>query len=226
MPRSKASRGSNQDPIEKIPFKFFSFSNSTSTSLAAPTIVTVNLSPAFESRLSAIAEVFQFYRFSQLKVSLLPNINEVTADDTAVSAGYIPRVPNAAPTTHNQILGLPGSTYKGLGQTMPASFRLGKNVLIADAPLKWFQSVAGTEDTQWEIQGVLYLGGTGTNNPTTFTYMIEGVCEFKGRSNASLTPLYPLIGSKKSDSVNSSDTPGNVSQEIIVGGQKFKMVSA
>ena len=93
MPRSKQARASNQDPIEKIPFKFFSFGVATSTSLSAPSIGSVQISPAFDTRLAAIADVYQYYRFSSLKLSLLPYINEVTADDTAVTSGYCPRVP-------------------------------------------------------------------------------------------------------------------------------------
>ncbi len=213
------------DPIERIPFKSFLQSNVTSTSLTAPSIVTTNISPLFDSRLTAIAEVFQFYRFSELKVSALPNINEVSADDAAVSVGYCPRVPNTAPTTHNQILNLPGSAYKGLGQVMPASFRLGKSILLGDAPLKWFQSVAGTEDTQWEIQGVVYLGGTGTNNPVTVVYMIEGVCEFKGRTNASLTPMFGLELPSKSSGDEKSTSHGQT-EVVLVGGQTFKLVKA
>lgn len=225
MPRSKQARASNQDPIEKIPFKFFSFGTATSTSLSAPSIGSVQISPAFDTRLAAIADVYQYYRFSSLKLSLLPYINEVTADDAAVTSGYCPRVPNTAPTTHNHVIALPASTHKGLGQTMPTSFSVKKNVVIGDAPLKWYQSIAGTEDAQFEIQGIIYFAANGTNNPSSYTYILEGVCEFKGRSSPAMTPLY-LQPLKSQDSPADSTPSDKDAQIVVIGGQKFKMVSA
>ncbi len=225
MPKKSGMRNLS-DPIERVPFKIILAGAAVSTSYNAPTITSDNLSPAIDVRLNAIADVFQYYRFTQLKVSLMPyddGTNEAT-----VSSGYIPRVPNTAPTTHNQIMNLPGSVFKGFGQTIPASYRLGKSVLIADAPLKWYQTIVGTEDTQWEIQGVLYHASNGKTASSPFVYIVEGVCEFKGRSAASQTPMFlqPKTPTVVKSSFPSIPAQDNAPPEIVVGGQKFKMVSA
>lgn len=229
MGRGRNSRN-NLDPIERITFKTYASFSATSTSSAAPTISSVNVVPAFDARLAAIAEVYQFYRFTKLDVSLFPNINEVTAADTALSCGYIPRFPNAGPTTHTGVLALPASAFKGLSQTMPAKMRVPKSVLIGDSPLNWFQSVAGTEDTQWETQGVVYLAANATVNPSEVIYILEGICEFKGRSLAGQTPLRrPLSNgapSPKTDVISCDPADEDNRQQVLIGGKTFKLVEA
>ncbi len=212
------------DPVERVSFRTYSNFSATGTTFAAPTISTVSIVPAFDARLAAIAEVYQFYRFTQLRVFLCPHINEVTADDVATSTGYLPRTPNTAPTTHVQVMAMPSSAYKGMGQTMPSKMSVPKSILLGDAPLKWFQSVAGTEDTQWEVQGVVYIAGTSTNaTGASAVFYLEGICEFKGRSASQQTPLY------KVPSIISSPektTPSGDKEVVLVGGYPYKLVKA
>lgn len=221
----RRNKRNNTDPIERVTFRTYSNFSATSLTFATPTISTVLIVPAFDARLTAIARTFQFYRFTQLRVFLCPHINEVTADDVAVSIGYLPRLPNSAPTNHVQIMAMPSSAYKGMGQVMPSKMSVPKSILLGDSPLKWFQSVAGTEDTQWETQGVVYLAGTSTNvSGATAVFYLEGVCEFKGRSSASQTPLYkeilPVI-----DNGEKTSSPAD-REVVLVGGQTFKLVKA
>ncbi len=184
MPRRSKNRSS--DPIESVPFKVFSFQSATSTSDAAPTVQAVNVQPSLDSRISAISEVYQWYRFTKLRVHLLP---AKTGNDVLVSCGYFPRLPNVAPASHNQIIQLPASAMKSYGQTVKSTMIVNRDIMIGDAPLKWFQTVVGTEADQFEIQGVVYFAGTATTNPGTYYYVIDGVIEFKGRSNAASTPM-------------------------------------
>ncbi len=187
MPRQSKNRKSNLDPVESVPFRAFTYLSVTATALSTPSIQAINVSPAIDSRLNAISEVFQFYRFSSVRVHSLPT---KASGDVLSTVGYIPRVPNTAPTTHEEIIQLPASSIKSFSQTVKSTMNIGRDVLLADAPIKWFQCQAGTEDTQWEIQGVIYVAGTATANPSNSLFIIEGVCEFKGRSNSGQTPLF------------------------------------
>ena len=224
MGKRRSSRAIKSDPIERVSFHSFVVSATTSNNLLAPTIITVSLTPAFEARLAAIADLYQFYRFTRVKVHLYPAINAVTADDSALSVGYLPRIPNTAPSTHTMIMTMPASAYKGMGQTVKTTLNIPRSVLLGDAPLSWFQSVAGTEDAQWETQGQIFIGGTGSDAAGNFVYSVEGICEFKGRSSATQTPLYkpvlPVLGSGEKTS-----SPAD-REVVLVGGQTFKLVKA
>ncbi len=216
-------RGRNKrspDSIERVPFKLFSFGTAgAGSTVSAPTITSANISPAFEQRLAQIAEAFQYYRFSKLVVSLFPA--QTATNDSAVSVGYIPRVPNTAPTTHYEVCTLPSSTHKSHSQAMPSKMIVSKNVILGDAPLKWYQTVVGTEDTQWEIQGVVYFASNVVSAAVAnnFYFIIEGICEFKGRSALAQTPLY------KQPSLVAT-TPEPPFPEITVGNVVYKKASA
>ncbi len=222
MTRSRnRSRLTGKDPVERVPFRLYSNFTVTSVVFATATVNTISVTPAMEARLAAIADVYQYYRFTELSVSLTPHIDNVSAGDVATSVGYLPRIPDTAPTNHVQIQAMPASAYKGMGQTMPAKMRVPRNVLLGDSPLAWYQSVAGTQDAQWETQGQIFIGGTASQNPSTAVFYVEGVCEFKGRSFATQTPLKPLMVSNKFKPTT-SDSP----REVVIGGESFKIVKA
>lgn len=210
----------SSDPIERVPFKYLTtFSAGAASTLVAPTINAVNLSPAIDLRLAAIADAFQWYRFSKLHVTLVPSIT--ATNDTYSSVGYIPRVPNAAPTSHSELMALPASAHKGAGQSIPAKMIVPRNVLYGDAPIKWYQTIVGTEDTQWEIQGQFIFASNVVSaaTATPLVYIVEGICEFKGRSALTQTPLKPkpLL----------SATPGDHAFPCLrVGDAVYKLASA
>ena len=210
----------SSDPVERIPFKILTaITAASTTTLVAPSITSANLTPAIDSRLTTIAEAYQFYRFVDLKVILCPAANP--SSDSDASVGYVPRVVNAAPTSHNELMGLPASVHKPRGLSVLAVMRVKRNILIGDAPLKWFQSIPGTEDTQWEVQGQ-YIFAINTNTSAASvqqTYIVEGVCEFKGRSPLSMTPLY-----KQPKTVSTS--LDNSIPAIVVGNAVYKLAAA
>lgn len=223
MPRTRGNRF-NPDPVEAIPFKFFTFLTITSTSLAAPTVLVFNLTPAFDDRLSSIAQAFQFYRFKNFKVHLLPT--KIAAEVNG-SVGYLPRIANTPPTTHNELLNMPGSAMKSYSQTVKSTMNLKPNILLGDSPLKWFQTAPGTEDSQWEVQGVLYFAGTATANPSDMLSVWEGVCEFKGRTNRAQAPLLrqPIKANDplENNRVNSSERKAkkDESAAVVIGGVTY-----
>ena len=181
----------NVDPMECIPFKVWTTLASSSTSYITPTIQNVDVTPLMDSRLTGISDYFQWFRFRQLKVTIYPGAAVSSfSTQAAVSVGYNPRVPNTAPTSHTEVCLLTKSAHQGMGKTIDTSLMLPKKIMLGDAPLKWFQTKAGTEATQFEVQGVLYFAITTPSTTTSgSTFSIEGICEFKSRSAATQTPL-------------------------------------
>jgi len=221
MGRRGNSRNS-ADPIERVPFKLLTtFNAAGGSTLNAPTINAINLSPAIDSRLASIGDAFQWYRFSKLHVTLVPSIT--VTNDTYATVGYIPRVPNTAPTSHGELVALPASAHKGAGQSVPAKMMIGRNILLADAPIKWYQSIVGTEDTQWEIQGQYIFAANVVSAAvaTPLVYMVEGVCEFKGRSALTQTPLFKQPKPLPCTTPKESSIPS-----IVVGDAVYKLASA
>jgi hypothetical protein len=236
MPRAKSHnkqpRSKGQDPVECITFRFWTSAANAATTLAAPTISTVPLVPGLDTRLSGIAEFYQWFRFTKVKVTLFPHTNASPLSASCnVSVGYIPRTPNSAPTTHGEIMTLPASKYLSSLTNQPQQLNVPKSVLLGDAPIKWFQTKVGTEDTQWETQGVLYYGSSsvGTNTVTEFVIMTEGVCEFKGRSSSNQTPMFlqpknPAIKNWADEVIKSEKAQDDVSNldTVTIGGYVYR----
>jgi len=221
MGRRSNSRNS-ADPIERVPFKIMtSFNAAGGSTIGAPTIVSTDLAPAIDARLASIADAFQWFRFSKLIVTLFPATT--ATNDTDASVGYIPRIPNSAPTLHSEIVSLPASAVKSRGQSLPAKMMVSRAILFGDAPIKWYQTKVGTEDAQWEVQGQ-YIFAANVVSAAVLTgqvITVEGVCEFKGRSALTQTPLYkqpkPLpLATQKESSIPS----------IVVGDAVYKLASA
>lgn len=158
----------------------------------APSIGSLACNPAQISvRGAGIGAFYQFYRLIKLQVVIHPAIY-----DTAVvtSVGYVPNTPNTAPTTHQTIMDLPGAKYHGAGKSVDTVMKVPKTTLLGDKPIKWYQANLGTEDSEWEVQGTIYFGfNTTTAAAGTYAYTVEGVFEFKGRSNDTLTPEFCLL---------------------------------
>ncbi len=224
MPRSKQRK--SLDPIESIPFKIYTFYSVTSVTLASPTVNSSNLTPGIDSRLAAIGDVFQWYRFKRLKVHLHPTL---AAADVLATVGYLPRVPNTAPTAHNDLALMPASAQKSWSQTVKSTMVVGPDIMLGDTNLKWYQTALGTEDSQFEIQGILYFIGTASVNPSNMIVCIEGICEFKGRSAATQTPLFfspntKVLTSGSSPSLKSTgeiDQKNDESTSVVIGGVTY-----
>lgn len=225
MGRGRRSRLGSNDPIERIPFRLIATWNAAAGStFAAPIIVGASLTPAIDNRLVIIAEIYQYYRFTSLKFSVMPAIT--ATNDTDTSLGYLPRVPNAAPTTHAEINNMTVATFKSRGQTVPSKLVVPRSIVLGDAPLKWYQTIAGTEDSQFEVQGYYVVASNVVSAAVVTAQMmiVEGVCEFKGRTNAGQTPLYKLPKQPKLLPCATDD--GSPFPSIQVGNAVYKLASA
>jgi len=219
MPRSKSSRMNSQsaaDPIEKVPFRVTtSITTGAVGSFAAPVITTFDVTPLIDARLSGIADFFQYYRFSKLVCKIHPP----TVSTLNIGVGFNPNTSNNPPVSSTDVQALAKATFHGINKTSDSSISVGPNILLQGTPIKWYQSKVGTEDTEWEVQGQIFYAAFGTNS--TYYVTIEGVCEFKGRSPAVMTPM-------KQPPRQLSQQISNLTlgEQIEVAGQRFKLVNA
>ncbi len=203
---------------------------------AASTVNTLNISPnSVFPRILAIADVFQFYRFTKLKITNIPL-------DTSVVFGYAPGALFDTPPANSQsIIELPMAVWHGSAKFADTILTIPRSELIKEAQLPWFKTIVGTPSAQFEIQGNLYTSvGAGANGATL---VLEYTVEFQSWNLAGNSPLKPLSlaanttsvkaspNSKSSLSICSQEQPTDVTADgetssVVVNGIVYKRSSA
>lgn len=207
MGSSASSGGNNSDSIE-----VFSGRQLFNTA-SANTVTTVNIAPSTFTRALAVADIFQFYRFTKIKV-IQPAVSvSGSTASAAIVHGYAPGSEfDSPPTTIAQIVELPRVLYHGLAKTVDDSLSLGRKDLLSHAQIPWFKTIVGTEDPQFEIQGNLYNVAT----QGTMSYIIEYTVEFQSPNLAAQSPLERYLV-KQQALLRSSDPvtapPSNVTDD-------------
>ncbi len=125
---------------------------------ASGTLTTVPLVPATFTRALAIADTFAFYRFKRVKVTIHPNVYEAIDIQGQLTAGYLAGVaPDTPPASDNDVYNLTRHIKHGYGRNLPTTMVLEPRDLIGNVQLKWFKTIAGTPDAQFEIQGNVFF---------------------------------------------------------------------
>ncbi len=208
MPRSKRSKARGNSAGERVEV----ISGRSTINYASSSSNTLNIAPASFSRAAAVADVFQFYRFTKLKVILPPNGGTTTF-------GYAPgAVLDTAPTTNAAIMELPYASFHSQVKTMDTVLNVPRKELLKNAQLPWFKTIAGTPDAQFEIQGNLYSAFSATAGGT---FVIEYTCEFQSWNLAGNSPLrsIPSLSGMPSSEIEDQ-------KMVLVGDQKFRLVRA
>ncbi len=184
---------------------------------ATTTVTTVPISPASFTRALAIADLFQFYRFTKIKVHQMPVAFNNTATVNYIIHAYAPGSEfDTPPTTPAQLIELPRYIYHGLSKTTDTDMLLGAKDLLSHAQLPWFKTIAGTEDPQFEVQGNLY----NLSTQATESYIIEYVVEFQSPNLAAQSPLRKGL---KVDPAHDSPSKG---QDIVtLFGAKYVLLN-
>lgn len=161
---------------------------SATTSAAA-----VALHPSVIARLVDLANAFQLYRFTSLKVEVLPSwrgTSVIPGTGELYGVGYYNDTVDTLPNTTQAISELAYSVVRPMGyvfdtanssaisvMSVPSAFKVPRKFLIGDSPLKWFKANLGTPDSWDELQGnVIYRGESSIQVFMMWTY----TCEFAG----------------------------------------------
>jgi len=182
---------------------------------AASSVNTLAISPnSVFPRAAAVADVFQFYRFTKLKVTAIPT-------DNTVVFGYAPGAAFDTPPANSQsIIELPIAKWHGAAKFSETEMSVPRMELVRDSQLSWFKTIPGTPATQFEIQGNLYssIGAGATGGTIVLDYTVE----FQSWNLAGNSPLYAIPKAlKASDGVNEKN-----SDLLIVGGVTYKKSTA
>ncbi len=168
--------------------------------------------PASFSRSSGIADLFQFYRFTKLRVI-------VTPVESTIFCGYAPGAAfDTPPANGPAIIELPRAVCHAAFKHTDTVLDVGRSELIKDSQIPWFKTIVGTPATQFEIQGNLYTNvnlGAGQGA----ILIIEWTCEFQSWNLASQSPMVKTPQEPIKEP--SSDTKENTGI-VIIGGVTYK----
>ncbi len=180
------------------------------------------ISPAAFSRAAAIADVFQFYRFTKLRIKNIPTGIQNTF-------GYAPGAAfDTPPTLASQVTELPIAVNHGASKTTDTILNVPRKELLGDSQIPWFKTIPGTPATQFEIQGNVYVvpGATG------IIMELEYEVEFQSWNLAANSPFLKSNASPEPDPSSRSrlPTPGDVvwknPEYFSVGGVTYKKSQA
>jgi len=145
---------------------------------------------ALSDRLPVIADAFDEYRVVALKYR--PRI-DVSTGTSALSMAFYPGVTTTLP---GSILQLGENPYFSMRQTtddvVVPFVNVPRKVLAGEQ--SWYKSLKATLTADDSIPGQLIFWGTGTD---TLMYEIDGVFEFRGEADPTMTPLYRLLQIKE-----------------------------
>ncbi len=146
----------------------------------------IPIQPSSFARCLAMGDVFEFYRFTSLKVEIPPLVASLAVANE-VAVGYSNQTFDTPPTSVAAVMELPCATRNIRRSTVFRSFTVSRNELIANAPLKWYKTIVGTPEALFETQGNLYVAADGNDAPTVL--VIEWEVEFSQWNLAGQSPL-------------------------------------
>ncbi len=155
----------------------------------------VPVAPSSFTRVLAIADSFSFYRFTKIKIEMLPSLEDAasgTQQYASLALGYLPGVaPDTPPANEASVLALPYANFLSQGSTVPRRITIPKRELVGDGQLKWYKTIAGAADSQFETQGIIY--GWASSNAGSITsgvnWMVHYTCQLQGWILAGNTPM-------------------------------------
>lgn len=130
-----------------------------------------------------MADVFQFYRFTKLRVHMPP------ATSVDYFLGYSNSVFDTAATTSGQVMELPYATRSPNDLSVYQYLDIPRSELLKDSQIPWFKTIPGTPATSFEIQGTIYGNAT---NATTIACVVEWACEFTQWNLAANSPAFKI----------------------------------
>jgi len=143
------------------------------------------ISPALSSRLTAIADDYDEYRFTELRFRLTPGAAGSPA------ACYLPGIVDTPPATLAAITECIESVFLGTACTTPTKWcRVPKAVLAGMHT--WYKTIPGTPAASEELQGGVYVFAAAN-----VFVEIAGVCEFAAAVAGGNTPIERALASRR-----------------------------
>ncbi len=150
------------------------------------------LNDTISSQLSSLSDMYGLYRFSHLKLLLMPGYqcNSASAPQS-YGVGFTPEVLLTNPTTLVEACQMPfwagqalyittGSNVLMWGSSTPSGFTVTREELLSRVPLKWFRTQGKGTESDWETQGTFVFACTVAPATTQaqFSMFLDYECEF------------------------------------------------
>ncbi len=140
----------------------------------------IQISPNSFPRVTTLADTYALYRFRDLKFRILPD----TAITAMQSAVFQPGVVDTVPANVAAAMQGLNAVALPIRQVVPTNWvELNQKDLASYTP--WLKTAFGTVDPDQEIQGNIFLNGTGSE---VVTVELRGVVDFKNPINTGSTP--------------------------------------
>ncbi len=158
---------------------------------AATTATIVPLQPSTFPRALAMGDVFEFYRFTSLKIELPPFLATASGAARHYAIGYSNQTFDTPPSTVAQVIELPCASRQDLNSSVYRNFVVTRNELLSNGPLKWYKTIVGSPDALFETQGNIYCVSDAADAEVSL--VIEWEVEF---SQWNLAAQSPFIGNR------------------------------
>ncbi len=150
----------------------------TGTLTNASTLGSLIVSAEFNARLAALADFYAYYRFVDIIIEAYP-----AGEDWAV--GFTTDYTSATPATASEIMDLAASRWISKTQTVPQRLYIRSKLLLTNGA-RWFRTIAGSPDPEFEFQGLLWFRQT-SSNAISVSLVVHFCCEFAMAVPASVT---------------------------------------
>jgi len=169
------------------------------------------ISPALYPRALQMADVFNFYRFTKFKASIIPT-------GAQAALGFVGGVMDNPPTTLAQMIELPYAVLHGASKTSNTTLDVPRKELLSNVPLKWFKTIASSLTASFEDQGYIYYITT-----STVLIVVEWTIEFQSWNLAANSPLKIVPGIKNDNSaLKPKSWYEKTDDVIVVGGVTYR----
>lgn len=148
----------------------------------------------FGTRIAAISDAFEFYRFKRMTLEIFPNRSSTSGE---ALMGFVSQTPPTTPTTFSQIsemesvskvisVGL-NATFSGTTETQ--MWHIPPRLLKGGA-VQWYKTRDAASDTEWERQGMIFSYHPVATGQLGF--IVHYVLELKNPLTTSLTRSLPV----------------------------------
>ncbi len=152
------------------------------TAALASGLGTINIQPSTFNQVGTVADAYALYRCRKLRYRSQPLASTATA---LQAIAYIPGAVDNPPATVASLAQVSTSVLISERATVPSNWvSLEYNQLRGY--LEWYKTVVGSVDPVDEVQGAIFIFGTGTE---IYRVEVEGEFEFRDLLPTSLTPM-------------------------------------
>lgn len=136
------------------------------------------------SRLNAMADAFQNFRFTKLDIKFCPPLGALDCV-IGVATGTV----DTDPATIATVSQCEYSQIKFNSQTVPSRLQIPRKFLVGQSQLKWFKTQLGTPEAGFEVQGTIYAAASAS---TSFNLWVDFEVEFCDWMATTSTPKVDL----------------------------------